>query len=1214
MKAKILAPIGLLVLAAAFLFPVQSDAVAWPARSSVVPPADSASTRVDDHHNVTRLAIASKSDSRGNLTPPDPDLEPGFPVQTYDTAGQYHAGPAIHTLVGNIDADPQLEIIVTALAGGPLYAWNYDGSPQPGWPPGGADGAGYPVLGNFSSAFPGFEIFSGHFWTFPSVELARNGSGTILPGWPHTINYAGTPGSAVDIDGDGLDEIFTEEEDGALHGYRADGTSLPGWPVGDGTSGQERHTPAIGDIDGDGQVEIVTVSGSTTPGVFLYAYHTSDSLVSGFPVLFPNDGWPDTFPVIGDVDGNGTQDIVVLALDTVKVISGNGTILRSWPTNAAIFYGTAPALADLDGDHIPEIIIQTGTTLTAYDGYGAPLPGWPVSLGSSSWSGNSSPVVGDIDGDGFPDVAVTQQDSGSCCLGSLQAFDRFGEMLPHFPKPLRSGAGSVPAIADIDLDGRNELVVTADAWDGISGYYDKVWAYDLHGPGPYGRIEWGQFGGGPKHENRYVPAPPPGTPTPTVTGTPPTGTRTLTRTPTRTPNPCPNYYFAASAGANIVPGTVDIGSHCDECIVFVTPPFPYTFYGRRFNSVGVGSNGVLQFYSQSSTGLHWCLPFEAFDHVIMPLWTDLDTRTTNCPSCGVFTSVSGTAPNRVFNIEWKAVYHASSILHNFEVRLYEGQARFDFIYAGDAWLICGGCGATVGVQRDGDFYTQYACNNSGRIYDGLRLAFTQSCTVPATPTATVTSTPMPTACNPQTVHAEGFEAGTLGSFTSVVATCTPGGCGWNTTTQRGHTGAYSAFAPDVSGTSDQRLELTGPISIPAQSNNYARLTFWQAYGFETWNGLNYDGGVLEVSTDNGASWSDAGANILSGGYRGSIADCCGNPLGGRRAWVLSNPGGLFFDQVVVNLLPYAGQSVKFRFREGTGDTGASLGWWIDDVQVAIGGPCGSSTATRTGSPLTHTPTVTPSRTVTGTPPTSTRTYTPTHTVTGTPPTLTRTATACSISFQDVPPDSPFYSFARCLACRQIVSGYTCGGLGEPCVPPSNYPYFRTFNSVTRGQIAKVVSNARGFNDVPGPQLFADVPPGSPFYPYVQRVGSRHIISGYTCGGPGEPCVCPGTCLPYFRPNASTTRGQLSKIVSNAAGYSEPHTEQTFEDVPNSHTFYVFIERLASQGIISGYACGSPGEPCVRPLNRPYFRPGNNVTRGQSAKIAANAFVSDCSEP
>ena len=62
---------------------------------------------------------------------------------------------------------------------------------------------------------------------------------------------------------------------------------------------------------------------------------------------------------------------------------------------------------------------------------------------------------------------------------------------------------------------------------------------------------------------------------------------------------------------------------------------------------------------------------------------------------------------------------------------------------------------------------------------------------------------------------------------------------------------------------------------------------------------------------------------------------------------------------------------------------------------------------------------------------------------------------------------------------------------------------------------------------------------------------------------------------------------------------------SFEDVPVGSTFYPFIQCLACRGIINGYPCGGPGEPC-NGNNDPYFRPGNNVTRGQFAKIAANS--------
>jgi hypothetical protein len=72
--------------------------------------------------------------------------------------------------------------------------------------------------------------------------------------------------------------------------------------------------------------------------------------------------------------------------------------------------------------------------------------------------------------------------------------------------------------------------------------------------------------------------------------------------------------------------------------------------------------------------------------------------------------------------------------------------------------------------------------------------------------------------------------------------------------------------------------------------------------------------------------------------------------------------------------------------------------------------------------------------------------------------------------------------------------------------------------------------------------------------------------------------------------------------------------QTFEDVPPGSVFYTYTERLASRGVMQGYPCGGTGEPCVPPDNRSYFRPFNNATRGQTAKIVANTFMHDCDLP
>jgi hypothetical protein len=173
--------------------------------------------------------------------------------------------------------------------------------------------------------------------------------------------------------------------------------------------------------------------------------------------------------------------------------------------------------------------------------------------------------------------------------------------------------------------------------------------------------------------------------------------------------------------------------------------------------------------------------------------------------------------------------------------------------------------------------------------------------------------------------------------------------------------------------------------------------------------------------------------------------------------------------------------------------------------------------------------------------------------------------------------------------------------------------FRPGREVTRGQLSKIVANAAGWVEPVEGQSFQDVTPSHTFYPYIERMVQRGVIGGYACGGVGEPCI-PPLNLPYFRVGANATRGQISKIVSNAAGYQEPPGEQLYEDVSLTHTFYEWIDRLTRRGIMSGYECGGAGEPCVPPLSRPYFRPQANATRGQTSKIVANTFYPGCVTP
>ena len=272
--------------------------------------------------------------------------------------------------------------------------------------------------------------------------------------------------------------------------------------------------------------------------------------------------------------------------------------------------------------------------------------------------------------------------------------------------------------------------------------------------------------------------------------------------------------------------------------------------------------------------------------------------------------------------------------------------------------------------------------------------------------------------------------------------------------------------------------------------------------------------------------------------------------------------------------------------------------------------CGTPTPFATGTVMPTPVGGTPTATLTGVPSTQATPSAPPPTQ-GTATSIANTSTpvpptSCPLEFTDVPEGSTFYTYVRCLVCRFIISGY-------------NDNTFRPNNNITRGQIAKMVSNSAGINDNPGEQVYEDVPPSNPFYAWINRLSNRGYIGGYPCGTiPSEPCG--GGNRPYFRPSSNATRGQLTKIVATAAQFNETVSGQFFEDVPDDNPFYVWIQRLATRNIMGGYPCGGVNpqtgqpEPCVAPDNRPYFRWANEVTRGQSSKIVAGAFFPNCQTP
>src|SRR5262249_6091708 len=133
---------------------------------------------------------------------------------------------------------------------------------------------------------PGFEMICGA-WDDSTKVFAVRGDGTMLPGWPRNPAPGGAfPGywgsmAAVDVDNDGLAEIFAPARNGNLYAWHADGSPLgadAAFKTGFGTN--IRTSPAFANLDDQPDLEIVFV----TPAGQLNVWKPDGSSLPGFPV------------------------------------------------------------------------------------------------------------------------------------------------------------------------------------------------------------------------------------------------------------------------------------------------------------------------------------------------------------------------------------------------------------------------------------------------------------------------------------------------------------------------------------------------------------------------------------------------------------------------------------------------------------------------------------------------------------------------------------------------------------------------------------------------------------------------------------------------------------------------------------------------------------------------------------------------------------------
>jgi hypothetical protein len=171
-----------------------------------------------------------------------------------------------------------------------------------------------------------------------------------------------------------------------------------------------------------------------------------------------------------------------------------------------------------------------------------------------------------------------------------------------------------------------------------------------------------------------------------------------------------------------------------------------------------------------------------------------------------------------------------------------------------------------------------------------------------------------------------------------IAWTTPVGVGANTWSRRAATGTGMSTqvwrANNTSNESSDQPLISPQITLPAAAQNPIQLTYRAFHVFEV-DGTTgcWDGALLDISTDNGSSWSPVNGELLTDPYDGVSAGGT-NPVGaGVPMWCRSQGGARVS---VVDLSAFAGETIRLRYRSTSDDNTVGPtpnGFEIDDIRV-----------------------------------------------------------------------------------------------------------------------------------------------------------------------------------------------------------------------------------------------------------------------------------------
>lgn len=301
----------------------------------------------------------------------------------------------------------------------------------------------------------------------------------------------------VDVDGDTLPEVFIASDNGTFYAFNGeDGSIFWTYSINDTIGLGAQSSPAVSNIDGSAEPNMEVVIGSFDGRV--YALNTENgSLLWSF--LSQADDPIVCSPVIADVGEGGAQDVEVIfggySSHKLFVLNGNnGSCLWSYALTGYVY--TSPAVADIDNDSKPEIVIGTGATTSlnifAFNGENGSVL-WSYQAGSIVYG---TAAIGDIDNNGATDLEVVMTSADE----KIYAFNgEDGSLLWSYNTGVMFGPGGC-ALANLDTDTTLEVIAGgAGVWalNGENG--SLLWSYEPANLS-YGRTAVADIDGDGKNE------------------------------------------------------------------------------------------------------------------------------------------------------------------------------------------------------------------------------------------------------------------------------------------------------------------------------------------------------------------------------------------------------------------------------------------------------------------------------------------------------------------------------------------------------------------------------------------------------------------------------------------------------------------------------------------------------------------------------------------